>query len=226
MCFLLVTSFLALVVLYLMLAIFTQYEMINVCMFGIPFLHVSASLWCIFFYSKNELGKLPWITFIWDLQTKLRIFSMSFLSLAADSPCGVWDRGWTTRLLYDGIVLDLLQPTTCTTTIYHRLTLIYVYLVCSTPQLASRHGTWNSLIFTCLLLPPDLPPSYLSPHPPPRHLAILGFLFRLLLAFRMTSHLPDNMCVKNRKTGCIFHQIASNNSLRHGIINLGYHWFL
>ena len=73
-----------------------------------PFLHITTSLW--FFcprtiFTKNSLDMLPRTPSIWDLHTILRIISIGVPSLATDSPCGIWGRGWTAWLLYDGPLL-------------------------------------------------------------------------------------------------------------------------
>ena len=47
---------------------------------------------------KNGLSKLPWTSY---LHAILRIISRGVSGLPTDSPCRVWDRGWTTCLLHD-----------------------------------------------------------------------------------------------------------------------------
>ena len=75
------------------------------------FLHISNSLGCFWprtiFTKKDVLDKLPRTSSTWDLRTILKINSREVPGLATDSPCGVWGRGWTTCLLYDGPLLGL-----------------------------------------------------------------------------------------------------------------------
>ena len=62
-------------------------------MFGIQFLHLSATLWyfCMLTsFLKNGLGKLPWVFFISNLEAKLSIISITVPGLATDLSCGVW----------------------------------------------------------------------------------------------------------------------------------------
>ena len=56
---------------------------------------------------KNGLDKIPGTSLIWDLHTILRIISRGVPGLATVCPFGVWGRGWTTCLLYDGTLLGL-----------------------------------------------------------------------------------------------------------------------
>ena len=77
-------------------------------MFGTLFLHLSITKICFCprtFFSNNELDNLPWTSFIPDSHTKLRIINRSVLVSATDSPCGVWEYGWTTCLLKSGPLL-------------------------------------------------------------------------------------------------------------------------
>ena len=79
-------------------------------MYGIPFLHLSVSLGCFCpqsFFMKDVLDKLPLTSSIYDLQHKLRITRRSVPGLATDTPCGVWDRGWNSRLLCGGPFLGI-----------------------------------------------------------------------------------------------------------------------
>ena len=46
---------------------------------------------------ENGLDTLPWTSFVSIRVTRRRISNLS-----TDSTCGVWDRGWTTFLLYGG----------------------------------------------------------------------------------------------------------------------------
>ena len=59
-------------------------------------------------FRKNELNKIPRATSLWYLHTILRIISKGVPDWAIDSPCGVWDRGWTTCFLCDGPILSLI----------------------------------------------------------------------------------------------------------------------
>ena len=59
-----------------------------------PFLHIFTPLGCFCsrtIFTKNNLDMLP----IWDLHTILKTTSIGVPSLATDSPCGIWGRGWT-----------------------------------------------------------------------------------------------------------------------------------
>ena len=71
--------------------------------------------WCFYIYPpplgvsvhghsflNNGLDNTEWDSLISDLYSKLRIISRGVLSFDTGSPCGVWGRGWITRLLYVG----------------------------------------------------------------------------------------------------------------------------
>ena len=79
-------TFRALVVTFRMLAIFTWYEMIDVCI--LFYIYSRLGPWT--YPSNNGLNKLPWTSCISDLYTKLLIVGRGDPGLANDSPCGVW----------------------------------------------------------------------------------------------------------------------------------------
>ena len=67
-------------------------------MYGKLLLHLATSIGSFCpstFFSNKELDNLPWTSFIWDTQTKLRVISRGVPGLITDFPC-VWGRGWTT----------------------------------------------------------------------------------------------------------------------------------
>ena len=86
----------ALAVLYRMFTIFACYVLTYVWD-AVSIL--TTSLGCFFVhrlcFSNNGLNKLPWTSY---LHAILRIISRGASGLVADSPCGVWGRGWTTCL--------------------------------------------------------------------------------------------------------------------------------
>ena len=101
-------------------------------MFGLLFLHLCTFLGCFcprtLVFLNNGLGKLPWTSSISYLYAKLRIINRNVSGLATDSPCNVWGRGWTTRLLFDGLPfgLHILKQLVCRFGIVERsFTMIY-----------------------------------------------------------------------------------------------------
>ena len=77
-------------------------DVINV---WILFLYLSSSLGCFrprTLFSNNGLNNTEWAPFLSGLHTKHMIIYRVFPGFATCPPCGVWCRGWTTCLMYDG----------------------------------------------------------------------------------------------------------------------------
>ena len=78
-------------------------------MFGIlsPHLSTSRCCFCPRTFFNNFLDNVQWASFISYLHAKRRKISRRVPWFATGSTCGVWGRGWTTCLLYDGPLLSL-----------------------------------------------------------------------------------------------------------------------
>ena len=79
-------------------------------MYGILFLHLSTFLKCFCprtTFAKRLMGNLSRTLSIAYLNIILRTICRSFPGLTTEPPCGLWDRGWTNCLLYDGPFLGL-----------------------------------------------------------------------------------------------------------------------
>ena len=91
--------------------IFANLTSVEILMYVIWFLPLSASLRCFFpqnTFPNNGMVKLPWASLIWDLHDKERIIRMSIPGLSTGSPWGVCGLGWSTCLLHGDPLLGLL----------------------------------------------------------------------------------------------------------------------
>ena len=81
----------------------------NFLMYGLLFLQLSTTIGCFrprtFFEKRIELVSIDLLYFIFTFYAQDN--QQKYLSLATDSPCGVWGRGWITCLLCGGSILGL-----------------------------------------------------------------------------------------------------------------------
>ena len=121
-----------LVVLHRMLTIFACYVL--TFMFGTLFLFFNNHLPRMFLSTDFAFRIMDWTCCHGPyLHAIIRIISRGVSSLATDSPCGVWGRGWTTCLLHDS---PLFRLTFQNESWYVSLEWYFIYLL----FLASVHG--------------------------------------------------------------------------------------
>ena len=86
-----------------------------------------------FCFSNNGLNKLSWTSYIHAI---LRIISRGVSGLATDSPCGVWERGWTTYLLHGSPLFGSHFKLVCKFGV-----IFHIFIIVSCPGL--RFHAWN-----------------------------------------------------------------------------------
>ena len=97
--------FWALVVLYRMLSIFSEYRLINVWATPSAFFHLPRMFLSTDFLFEKWVGLVFWTPSISYWHNKLSIISRRVSGLATDSLCSVWGFEWTTCLPCGGPIL-------------------------------------------------------------------------------------------------------------------------